>query len=180
MRLLILGLALSAPLGAHAGSPLGPRASATEIQCLMAAGDADAARPIADSIVRQMPDDLGGLALLADVCLAQGDLSCSRDSVEWMLAMRPEDDRGLLRAARLSALWGDEEGASRLLALVHSHLEMSDPDERERVVAFIDSVAAELPPRRDGLAAVHPGSDIPDLDPSAARFPSRATRRIRP
>jgi tetratricopeptide (TPR) repeat protein len=64
---------------------------------------------------RNMPDDLDTYALIVDAALVLGKVDQAEKSAQWMLNLRPEDVRSLMRGAAVRGALGDHEGVMQML-----------------------------------------------------------------
>lgn len=62
-----------------------------------------------------MPDDLDTYALLVDAALALGHVDEAERAAQWMLNLRPDDVRSLIRGAAVREALKDYEGAAQML-----------------------------------------------------------------
>src|SRR5947207_6529970 len=73
------------------------------------------AREEAAALNKRMPDDILVWGYLADADIALGNYGDAEKSAQWMIDLRPGNTPGLIRGARLRALYGDFDGAMDFL-----------------------------------------------------------------
>ena len=73
------------------------------------------AREEAAALNKRMPDDILVWGYLADADIALGNYGDAEKSAQWMIDLRPGNIPGLIRGARLRALYGDFDGAMDFL-----------------------------------------------------------------
>jgi tetratricopeptide (TPR) repeat protein len=81
----------------------------------LASGDASRAYLEASELNREIPDELETYALMADAALVRGNVEKAEKAAQWMLNLRPEDFRSLLRGAAVREAIGDPDGAAEML-----------------------------------------------------------------
>jgi tetratricopeptide (TPR) repeat protein len=82
---------------------------------LLAEGDAARALDAAVRLNQTVPDDLDTYALIVDASLLLGIVEQAEKSAQWMLNLRPEDVRSLMRGAAVREALGDHEGVVQML-----------------------------------------------------------------
>lgn len=107
--------ALTAARSAIAALPPSHRANLLSARLQMAEGKAESALEQAKVLNRNMPDDLDTYALIVDAALTLGRVEDGEKSAQWMLNLRPEDVRSLMRGAAVREALKDDEGAAQML-----------------------------------------------------------------
>ena len=108
--------ALAAARKALADSPESHRAGVLRARVLLAEGDAEKSLLAARRCNRNMPDDLETYAVIVDAALILGRVGEAERAAQWMLDLRPEDVRSLVRGAAVREALKDYEGAAQMLS----------------------------------------------------------------
>ena len=106
---------LAAARAAIASLPPSHRAGVLKTRLLIAEGNSESALEQAKVLNTSMPDDLDTYALIVDAALALGLIEDAEKSAQWMLNLRPEDVRSLMRGAAVREALKDDEGAAQML-----------------------------------------------------------------
>jgi len=80
------------------------------------------ARESASALNKKTPDDVLVYGLLADADIELGNYSEAEKSTQWMLDLRPGNVPGLLRAAKLRRIFGDNEGSLDLYSQAYQQI----------------------------------------------------------
>ena len=95
-----------------------PESHATKVwkaRLLLAEGQPTRALEEAVCLNQAAPDDLDTYGLIVDAALLLGRLEQAEKSAQWMLNLRPEDVRSLIRGAAVRDALGDHEGVVQML-----------------------------------------------------------------
>ena len=95
--------------------PQSHRASVLRARLLLAQGDASKALEAARQCNRNMPDDLDAYAVIVDAALMLDRVEEAERAAQWMLNLRPEDVRSLMRGAAVREALKDYDGAVQML-----------------------------------------------------------------
>lgn len=109
------GSALSAAQTLIARLPESHNAAVLRTRLLFVQGRHQSALHEANRLNRNMPDDLDTYALIVDAALALGHIDEAERAAQWMLNLRPEDVRSLMRGAAVREGLKDYEGAAQML-----------------------------------------------------------------
>ena len=87
------------------------------------------ARESASALNKKTPDDVLVYGLLADADIELGNYSEAEKSTQWMLDLRPGNVPGLLRAATLRRIFGDNEGSLDLYSQAYQQIPPTQSEE---------------------------------------------------
>jgi predicted Zn-dependent protease len=127
-------IALLASLAGPA-APAGYPIQKLQVQILLMQGHTAAAMERANQLNRAMPDDLDTYALLVDVYRATNHRAEAVAAAQWMLNIRENDVRGLLRAAELRQDQGDLDGAIDMLNQCYARTSLAQPAQRADILS---------------------------------------------
>src|SRR5262245_11375239 len=99
---------------AIADLPSGNRSRLLHARLLLLTGDPRRALADAVQINREVPDELDTYGLIVDASLILGDIDRAESAAQWMLKLRPEDVRSLMRGGAVRAAIKDYEGADQM------------------------------------------------------------------
>jgi tetratricopeptide (TPR) repeat protein len=83
----------------------------------------------ATELNHEVPDDIGGWALLVDANTAVGNYTDAEHAAQWILDLRAGSSLGFAKAAILRDLLGDSEGATEFFMEAYKRTAQSDADE---------------------------------------------------
>lgn len=135
----------------------------TQVALLLGLKEYAKAKEQATLLNQRTPDDVMTYGYLAEAEIALGELPAAEKSAQWMLNMRPNNVPGLLLAAKLRALYGDQEGALDLLRLAYTETSPAEVEELAWIANQIASVqidsgkAAAAMPVLERAEQVFPG-----------------------
>ena len=98
-----------------AALPRSNRSRLLHAKLLIASGETQKALTEAIELNREIPDELDPYGLIVDASLLLGDVKEAETAGQWMLKLRPEDVRSLMRGAAVREVIKDYYGAEQML-----------------------------------------------------------------
>ena len=103
-------------------------AQKVEAALLLGKHEFASALALAQSLNKQVPDDVMAYGYIADADLALGDYADAEKAAQWMLDLRNHNVPGLIRGAELRQIFGDPGGALEFLSDAY---QQTSPDQSE-------------------------------------------------
>ncbi len=165
-------LALNAAGAATGADYLTARARA---QALLAQHQYPEALQLARELNHRMPDDLIVYGIMVDAHIALGDLKDAEKEAQWMLdlGLAQPNVPGLVRAARLRALFDDPEGALQLINLALTRTPDTDVEHRATMLGFGAWVELAQGKAEDAAATAAAARRLSPHNPCAAAVTER-------
>ncbi|MBC8165810.1 MAG: hypothetical protein H7Y20_08055 [Bryobacteraceae bacterium] len=105
-----------------------------------ARGNFEKSLSMAKALNRDVPDELDPYGLIVDSARALGKSGEAEKAAQWMLNLRPEDFRGLQKAAALREDLEDYQGAEEFLMDAYKRVPRSEPGQRASILAQLARV----------------------------------------
>ena len=154
---------------AAAKLPPGNRAKLLEARLLLASGDAKHALHTASELNRTIPDELDPYGVMVDAALALGDIATAEQQAEWMLRLRPDDVRSLVRGAAVREAIGDNEGAAQMFVDAFTRTSRADVGPRADIGVRLARVTWKRGNQSDALRLLtQVEGAVPGYAPAAA------------
>ena len=167
----------------------GNRSRLLHARLLLLTGDTKRALADAVQINRETPDELDAYGLIVDASLLLGDVAQAESAAQWMLRLRPEDVRSLMRGAAVRAAIQDHQGAEQMLlealartsrgdittraaigtSLAHSSVRQDKFAEAERLLVHVEAL---LPAYRPATLLKR---EMESIRGSSVRYRTRGT-----
>lgn len=111
-------------------SPGNYEARKLQVTVLLGKHEFAQALKLASELNHQVPDDIGGWALLVDTNVASGNYAEAERAAQWILDLRPGSSLGFEKAAGLRLLFGDGEGSAEFFTEAFRRTAQGDTDQR--------------------------------------------------
>lgn len=116
------------------------RSRLLEARLLLATDNPKSALAAAVAVNRDIPDELDTYGVIVDASLLLGDLNKAETAAQWMLNLRPEDFRSLMRGAAVREAIQDLEGAGQMLIDAFAHTSRADTPNRAAIAVSLARV----------------------------------------